>query len=108
MRCIVLVETSNIIAMSLVGMGYNGVVTYLNNNGIKKKARQNGHLTSFTTSTVKAILDNPVYAGKIAYERRKNTKIEGTRNEYHIVPQKEYPVYDGKHEAIIDLILLVR
>ena len=86
-------------------MGYNGVVTYLNNNGIKKKARQNGHLTSFTTSTVKSILDNPVYAGKIAYGRRKNTKIEGTRNEYHIVPQKEFPVYDGKHEAIIDVQL---
>ena len=83
-------------------LGYNGVVNYLNNNGIKKKARQNGYLTQFTTSTVKAILDNPVYYGKIAYGRRKTTKIEGTRNEYHVVPQKEFDVYDGRHEAIVD------
>lgn len=83
-------------------LGYNGVVTYLNNNGIKKKARQNGYLTQFTTSTVKAILDNPVYYGKIAYGRRKTTKIEGTRNEYHVVAQKEFDVYDGRHEAIVD------
>lgn len=83
-------------------LGYNGVVTYLNNNGIKKKARQNGYLTQFTTSTVKAILDNPVYYGKIAYGRRKTTKIEGTRNEYHVVAQKEFDVYDGRHKAIVD------
>lgn len=82
-------------------LGYNGVVNYLNNNGIKKKARQNGYLTQFTTATVKAILDNPVYYGKIAYGRRKTTKIEGTRNEYHVIPQKEFDVYDGRHEAIV-------
>ena len=83
-------------------LGYNGVVNYLNNNGIKKKARQNGYLTQFTTSTVKAILDNPVYYGKIAYGRRKTTKIEGTRNEYHVVAQKEFDVYDGRHKAMVD------
>ena len=83
-------------------LGYNGVVNYLNNNGIKKKARQNGYLTQFTTSTVKAILDNPVYYGKIAYGRRKTTKIEGTRNEYHVVAQKEFDLYDGRHKAIVD------
>ena len=83
-------------------LGYNGVVNYLNNNGIKKKARQNGYLTQFTTSTVKAILDNPVYYGKIAYGRRKTTKIEGTRNEYHVVAQKEFDLYDRRHKAILD------
>lgn len=83
-------------------LGYNGVVNYLNNNGIKKKARQNGYLTQFTTSTVKAILDNPAYYGKIAYGRRKTTKIEGTRNEYHVVAQKEFDLYDGRHKAIVD------
>lgn len=82
-------------------LGYNGVVKYLNNNGIKKKARQNGYLTQFTVSTVKAILDNPVYCGKIAYGRRKNTKVEGTRNEYRVIAQKDFDVFDGKHEAII-------
>lgn len=82
-------------------LGYNGVVKYLNNNGIKKKARQNGYLTQFTVSTVKAILDNPVYCGKIAYGRRKNTKVEGTRNEYRVIVQKDFDVFDGKHEAII-------
>lgn len=82
-------------------LGYNGVVKYLNSNGIKKKARQNGYLTQFTVSTVKAILDNPVYAGKIAYGRRKNTKVEGTRNEYRVIAQKDFDVFDGKHEAII-------
>ena len=82
-------------------MGYTGVVRYLNQQGIAKKVRQNGHLDQFTTTTVKAILDNPVYCGKIAYGRRKTEKIEGTRNEYHIVVQDEYPVYDGIHEAII-------
>ena len=41
--------------------------------------------------------------GKIAYGRRKTEKIEGTRNEYHIVKQAEdaYEVYDGIHEAIV-------
>ena len=42
-------------------MGYTGVVKYLAQQGISKKARQNGHLTRFSVSTVKAILDNPVY-----------------------------------------------
>ena len=48
------------------------------------------------------MLDNSVYRGVIAYGRRKTEKIEGTRNEYHIVKQNEYPVYDGIHNAIID------
>ena len=42
------------------------------------------------------------YYGKIAYGRRKTTKIEGTRNEYHVVAQKEFDVYDGRHKAIVD------
>ena len=39
--------------------------------------------------------------GKIAYGRRKIEKKLGTRNEMHVVEQKDFPVYAGQHEAII-------
>ena len=81
--------------------GINGVANYLNNHGYTKKLRQNGTIPGFSASFVKAVLDNPVYAGKIAYGRRRTEKIYGTRNEMHVVEQAEYPVYKGKHEAII-------
>lgn len=82
-------------------MGINAVASYLNNNGYKKKKRQNGTLDAFSASFVKAVLDNPVYCGKLAYGRRKNEKIQGERNQFHIVKQSEYPIYDGIHEGII-------
>lgn len=81
--------------------GINGVASYLNSHGYTKKLRQNGTIPGFSSSFVKGILDNPVYAGKIAYGRRKTEKKIGTRNEMHIVEQSEFSVYEGQHEAII-------
>ena len=83
-------------------MGANGVAKWLNENGYVKHIRQNGTLDAFSSGFVKGVLDNPVYAGKIAFGRRKNVKIDGKRNEYHVVKQDTYPVFDGKHQAIID------
>ncbi len=83
-------------------MGSNKIAKYLEQQGIKKKARQNGSNTMFSAHLIRLILDNPVYCGKIAFGRRGNEKIKGTRNDYHIVKQDEYLVSDGKHEAIID------
>ncbi len=82
-------------------MGINAVASYLNNNGFKKKKRQNNTLDAFSASFVKAVLDNPVYCGKLAYGRRKNEKIQGKRNKFHIVKQSKYPIYDGIHEGIV-------
>ncbi|MCM1363343.1 MAG: recombinase family protein, partial [Clostridiales bacterium] len=82
-------------------MSANGIAKYLNQHGISKKPRQNGTLNTFSAHFVKLVLDNPVYCGKLAYGRRKTEKVNGARNEYHIVKQNEYPVYDGIHEAII-------
>lgn len=82
-------------------MGMAAIAAFLNNSGYKKKLRQNNTIEGFSTSFVKGVLDNPIYCGKIAFGRRKNEKIPGTRNEYHIVKQKEYMLNDGIHEAII-------
>lgn len=82
-------------------MGATAVATYLNEHGYVKKKRQNNTLDMFSAHFIKLVLDNPIYYGKLAYGRRKNEKIAGTRNQYHIVKQDDYPVYDGVHEAII-------
>ena len=82
-------------------MGVNGVADYLNTHGYKKKKRQNNTLDAFASSFIKGVLDNPIYMGKMPYGRRSNEKIQGTRNEYHVVKQEEYDLYDGIHEAII-------
>lgn len=82
-------------------MGAGTVAKYLNHQGYIKKKRQNGTLDAFTAHFVKLVLDNPIYCGKIAFGRRKTEKIQGSRNEYHVVKQEEYPVYDGIHDAII-------
>lgn len=82
-------------------MGAATVAKHLNSHGYVKKQRQNGTLSSFSAHFVKLVLDNPVYCGKISYGRRKTEKINGERNQYHIVWQTDFPIYDGIHEAII-------
>ena len=83
-------------------LGINSVAKWMNDCGYKKIVRKNGTLDKFSSHFVKLILDNPVYAGYIAYGRRKTEKIDGTRNEFHIVKQDEYDLFEGQHEAIID------
>ncbi|SHL38273.1 site-specific DNA recombinase [Anaerocolumna jejuensis DSM 15929] len=84
-------------------MGANGIAKYLEQNGIKKIERQNGNSPLFSAHLVRQILANPVYVGKIAYGRRSNQKVTGTRDKFHIVKQNDYMVFDGIHTAIVDL-----
>ena len=82
-------------------MGISAIAARLNQHGYKKKKRQNNTLDAFASSFIKGVLDNPVYCGKLAYGRRKNEKVSGTRNEYRIVKQENYMLHDGIHEGIV-------
>ena len=82
-------------------LGANGVSRYLASHDIKKIQRQNGKAPYFNAMLIRDILRNPVYCGKIAYGRRKNEKVHGTRNEYRIVESNDYLLVDGLHEAIV-------
>ena len=76
------------------------------NKKYKKIPRANGYLDSFTMALVKDILDNPVYTGRIAYGRHTTEKIEGKRNEFHIVKQTDKEkiiISEGQHEAIVSV-----
>lgn len=58
-------------------IGIKGVVDYLNKNGIKKpvpKNKEDFQFTDWSTHTIKAILDNPVYTGYIVFGRRRTVE----------------------------------
>ncbi len=84
-------------------MGYNGVAKYLNLQGIKKKVRQNSPLSEWSAKTIKELIDNPIYCGKLSYGRRTKEKVKGTKNEYRQVRTDNYILVDGEHEAIISI-----
>ena len=76
-------------------MGTARIAKWLNEHGYSKVCRHNNTREAFTGSFLVGVLDNPVYCGKLAYGRRRNEKVPGTRNQYHIVKQKDYMLYDG-------------
>ena len=82
--------------------GIEKIAKELNLMGIKKRPRQNGYLELWTRTLVRNIVDNPIYAGKLAYGRRTKEKIKGTKNEYHMVSQKDFILTEGNQAAIID------
>lgn len=84
------------------GFGIEKIAKEMNLRGIKKKPRQNGYLDIWTRTLIRNIVDNPIYAGKLAYGRRSKEKIKGTKNEYHMVSQKEFILTEGNQDAIID------
>ena len=82
-------------------VGLGGVAKKLNLQGIKKIVRQNGTIDTWSRSLIQRIIDNPVYAGYIAFGRRTKQKVKGTKNEYRMVETDDYLLSEGKHEPII-------
>ena len=83
-------------------MGSTAIEKYLDQHDIRKIPRQNGKNELFTADFIRKILSNPVYAGKIAFGRRRTEKVNGTRNDYRVKKQKDYLLADGMQEAVID------
>ena len=76
----------------------NSVVKQLNNMNLKPRISN-----KWTISSVKDILSNPTYIGKIVWNRRKQKKK--TKNGHLIITRprtQDYLIYDGLHEPIID------
>ena len=80
------------------GNGATNICTYLNSIGSKP---ERGELWS--PPAIYHMLDNPLYNGKIKWGYRKTVKtVEDGEIKLHTPKNKECPVYEGKHEAIID------
>jgi len=82
-------------------IGFYKIANYLNLQGIQKTKRNNGTLSLWSTHIVKTIIDNPIYCGKISYGRRVREKVKGSKNEYKQIPQDNYIIAEGQHDAII-------
>ena len=77
----------------------NSVARQLNDMNLKPRISD-----EWTISSVKDILSNPTYIGKIVWNRRKQKKK--TKNGHLIISRprnQEYLIYNGLHEPIIDI-----
>jgi hypothetical protein len=84
--------------MYLEGYGCTLIEHKLNELGVKPKRAK-----YWTEITVRKILDNVVYVGKIKWKYTHSIKvIENGKVVTKRVPNENYEVYEGKHPSIID------
>ncbi len=90
-----------IFQMYASGSGAAAICARLNASGIRpqKGAR-------WTPPTIYGMLDNPVYIGMVKWQARKTVRtVEDGAVIKHTEHRREYPVYPGRHPAIIDEVL---
>lgn len=79
------------------GQGVSAICKKLNALGVPTRAA-----SVWRNSTVYQILDNPVYVGRVRWQSTKEERsIVGGELERRRLKQSDYPVYPGKHEAIV-------
>lgn len=72
-------------------LGYKAIVNRLNTVGYKTKRGND-----FSINTIKTILDNPIYIGKIRFNMYENWTEKHRKGK-----NKDYILVEGKHESII-------
>ena len=76
----------------------NSVTKQLNNMHLKPRIA-----SIWSTSSIRDILSNPTYIGKLTWNKRKQKKKTKNGHIYISRPRNpEYLIYDGLHEPIID------
>lgn len=73
-------------------LGYKAIVSRINTMGYKTKRG-----FDFSINTIKQILDNPLYIGKIRFNMYENWAEKHRKGK-----NKDYILVDGKHESIIE------
>jgi site-specific DNA recombinase len=73
------------------GLGYKAIVSRINEMGYRTKRG-----CDFSINTIKTILDNPIYIGKIRFNMYENWSEKHRKGK-----NKDYILVDGKHKAII-------
>lgn len=88
-----------IFELYVTGQTKNGIARHLNALGYKSRTNK-----AWTVNTVKGILINPVYIGKIKWDSRKTVKNVVNGKVKKSRPRaSEYKLYEGIHEPIIDM-----
>lgn len=85
-------------------MGLQLIAKELDSMGVKPR---NSNIWS--TASLKDMIVNPTYAGKVPWQREKTTRefIDGVARE-HREKRDEYMLIDGLHEPIIDMVTFAR
>ena len=78
-------------------MGYSKIATHLNNLGIAPK-----RIDTWGMASVKAIIENPLYYGKIRWNWRKSKKVivDGVVKKINPI-NDDYDVFDGCHQPLV-------
>lgn len=80
------------------GYGDTKIANYLKENRIPNK---NGNI-EWDRTTIRKIIQNPVYVGKVTWNKRKYKYQDNGKRTSKLLDKSEWTVFEGKHYAIIN------
>lgn len=86
------------------GLGTAGIAKYLTDRGLPNK--HGG--ADWDKTTIRNLLRNPVYIGKITWNKREYRYLGSGKRTSRFVSYSKWNIYNGRHEAIIDTDLFER